>query len=119
MGAYFLALSLPLAAQQAGDGIKLRFSVCAVALSGELSELHLPLAKATGAKPTAWLKVPLNETTVGAPMEYRGPAALRFFAAPGEGTKPVATMTVATTAKSILLVFLRVIHRRLQGDPGG
>jgi hypothetical protein len=106
MGAYFLALSLPLAAQQAGDGIKLRFSVCAVALSGELSELHLPLAKATGAKPTAWLKVPLNETTVGAPMEYRGPAALRFFAAPGEGTKPVATMTVATTAKSILLVFL-------------
>ena len=106
VGACFMVLNLPLTAQQAGDGVKIRFSVCAVALSGELSELHLPLAKSPGAKPTDWLKVPLNETTVGASMEYQGPAALRFFATSGEGAKPAATVTVATTAKSILLVFL-------------
>lgn len=103
---WLTALCLTLHAQAPDDRVNLRFSACALAINGELSEVHLPLAKAAGAKATEWLKVPLNEITVGQPLAYHGSSKLTFFAKQVEGEKPVATVTVAATAKSILLVFL-------------
>ncbi|MCF7732490.1 MAG: hypothetical protein K9N23_12435 [Akkermansiaceae bacterium] len=68
--------------------------------------MHLPLAKASGNRQAAWLKVSLNVFTVGTSVAYKGPAALRFFDSPSEEAKQVAAVTVAGTAKSILLVFI-------------
>jgi hypothetical protein len=90
----------------AAENIKLRFSACAIALAEDQSELHLPLG--TGSSPGAisWMKVGLNELTVGDEIEYTGPATLQFYATPDPAGKPLASITLEPASGSLLLVFL-------------
>lgn len=90
----------------AADPIKRSFAACAIALNDDISELYLPLGPTSVEGESEWLKVPLNELTVGAPLEYHGPANLRFFANPAADAKPVATINLAASTSSMLLVFL-------------
>lgn len=90
----------------AAENIKLRFSACAIALAEDQSELHLPLGTGSGPGDMSWLKVGLNELTVGDDLEYTGPATLRFYATPETENKPVASITLEPASGSLLLVFL-------------
>jgi hypothetical protein len=110
IGTYRLALSSSLfcsaTALAIADPVKLSFSACAVAIVDDSSELNLPLSTSSDGRVTEWLKVPLNELTVGEPLQYRGPAAMRFYAKPDADAKPIASINLSTNSSSVLLVFL-------------
>lgn len=100
------ALACAPATRAADDTIHAKFTVCAVAICGELAKLQIPLPQPAKATRQPWLEVPLNELNTSATFDYKGPPAVRFFATANAATKPVATATLPAGGDSLVLVMV-------------
>lgn len=90
----------------ADEPIHAKFTICALAICGELATLQVPLPAPSKAARQPWLEVPLNELSTSKSFDYHGPPSVRFFATADPAAKPVAAATLPSGGASLLLVMV-------------